>query len=157
MADGSGLSLREALGLANQDPTTADTITFAPGLIGGGTHGVNDGVLLLTNGQLSINGNVTIEGDINGDQTPDITIDGQRASRDLSIAGGNVGIDGLTITGGYAFVHGGGVSLGHGGYGPANVAISHSIISNNNALYGGGISVDFGDSLQLTNSVVSGN
>jgi hypothetical protein len=156
-ADGSGLSLREAIGLANKDPTSADTITFAPGLIGGGTHGVNDGVLLLTNGQLKINGNVTIEGDVNGDQTPDITIDGQGASRDLSIVGGNVSIDGLTITNGYALVHGGGVSLGYGGAAPANVAISHSIISNNNAAYGGGISVDFGDSLQLTNSVVSGN
>src|SRR5262249_58299327 len=34
MADRTGLSLREALGLANQDPTSLDTITFAPNLIG---------------------------------------------------------------------------------------------------------------------------
>jgi fibronectin-binding autotransporter adhesin len=156
-ADGTGLSLREALGLANQDPTSVDTITFAPNLIGGSTHGVNDGVLLLTNGALTVTGNVTIEGDINGDGTPDITIDGQGASRDLVITGGNVNLDGLTITGGYAYVHGGGVSLGQGAYGPANVAISHSVIANNQSVYGGGISVDSGDALSLSNSVIAGN
>ncbi|HEV3184795.1 MAG TPA: choice-of-anchor Q domain-containing protein [Xanthobacteraceae bacterium] len=156
-ADGTGLSLREALGLANQDPTSVDTITFAPNLIGGSTHGVNDGVLLLTNGALTVNGNVTIEGDINGDGTPDITIDGQGASRDLVITGGNVNLDGLTITGGYAYVHGGGVSLGQGAYGPANVFISHSVITNNQSVYGGGISVDNGDALSLSNSVIAGN
>jgi hypothetical protein len=156
-ADGTGLSLREALGLANQDPTSVDTILFAPNLIGGSTHGVNDGVLLLTNGALTVNGNVTIEGDINGDGTPDITIDGQGASRDLVITGGNVNLDGLTITGGYAYVHGGGVSLGQGAYGPANVAISHSVIANNQSVYGGGISVDSGDALSLSNTVVAGN
>jgi hypothetical protein len=156
-ADGTGLSLREALGLANQDPTSVDTITFAPNLIGGSTHGVNDGVLLLTNGALTVNGNVTIEGDINGDGTPDITVDGQGASRDLVITGGNVNLDGLTITGGYAYVHGGGVSLGQGAYGPANVFISHSVIANNQSVYGGGISVDSGDALSLSNSVIAGN
>ncbi|HWX83247.1 MAG TPA: FG-GAP-like repeat-containing protein, partial [Xanthobacteraceae bacterium] len=156
-ADGTGLSLREALGLANQDPTSHDTIVFDPNLIGGSTHGVNDGTLLLTNGQLTVNGNVTIEGDINGDNAPDITIDGQGISRDLDITGGNVTIDGLTITGGYASLHGGGVSLGYGGNGPANVSISHSVIANNQSVFGGGISVDQGDALSLSNSVVSGN
>jgi VCBS repeat protein len=156
-ADGSGLSLREALGLANQDPTSLDTITFAPGLIGGGTHGVNDGALLLTNGELTIDGNVAIEGDIDGNSTPDITIDAGGASRDLVIKGGAVTLDGFTITGGYAYVHGGGVSLGTGAYAPANVTISHSVITNNQAAYGGGISINPGDLLVLTNSVVSGN
>jgi FG-GAP-like repeat len=156
-ADGSGLSLREALALANQDPTTKDTITFDPSLIGGSTHGVNDGVLLLTNGQLIVDGNVAIEGDINGDTTPDITIDGQGASRDFDVLGGNVTLDGLTITGGDAHVHGGGVSLGTGAYAPANVTISHSVITGNQSAYGGGISVNYGDALQLTNSVISGN
>jgi hypothetical protein len=157
LAEGNGLSLRQAIGLANQDPTTADLILFDSSLIGGSTHGVNDGALLLTNGQLMVNGNVTIEGDVNGDTTPDITIDGQGASRDLSVLGGNVALDGLTITGGYAYVHGGGVSLGTGAYGPANVTISHSVITNNQTAYGGGISINPGDALELTNSVISGN
>ena len=42
--DGAGLSLREALGIANGDPATQDDITFAAGLAGG--------TLILTQGQL---------------------------------------------------------------------------------------------------------
>src|SRR5262249_60319102 len=38
-ADGTGLSLREALGLANKDPNSTDVILFDPSLIGGGTPG----------------------------------------------------------------------------------------------------------------------
>jgi FG-GAP-like repeat len=155
LAEGNGLSLRQALGLANQDPTANDVITFAPDLIGGSTPGVNNGVLLLTNG-LEINSNVTIDGDINGDGTPDITIDGQGTSTDLFVTGGRVTLNGLTLTGAYAFA-GGGVSLYRGGYAPVDVTISHSIITGNQAHYGGGISVDTGDSLLLTNSVISGN
>src|SRR5262249_5930130 len=132
-------------------------ILFKSTLIGGGTHGVNDGALLLSNGQLTVNGNVTIEGDVNGNGAPDITVDAQGASRDFSVLGGDVTLDGLTITNGYAYVHGGGVSLGTGAYAPANVTISHSIITNNQSAYGGGISINPGDALQLTNSVVSGN
>jgi hypothetical protein len=157
LAEGHGLSLRQAIGLANQDPTTTDSTQFAPDLIGGSTHGVNDGVLLLTNGPLRISSSVTIEGDVNFDGTPDITIDGQDASRDFVITGGNSTLDSLTITGGYAYVHGGGVSLGYGANGPADVTISHSIITNNQAAYGGGISIDPDDALTLTNSVISGN
>jgi predicted outer membrane repeat protein len=160
LAEGHGLSLRQALGLANQDPTSADTITFAPDLIGGSTHGVNDGVLLLTNGALTIDSNVTIDGDIDG--TPGIAIDGQGNSRDFAITGGTeavnpVTLNGLTITGGYAAVDGGGVSLGPNGYGLLDVTISNSSVTNNNAAYGGGISVDNGDLLRLTNSTISGN
>jgi hypothetical protein len=157
LAEGNGLSLRQAIGLANQDPTSFDSIQFAPSLIGGSTHGVNDGVLLLSNGELTINGNVTIQGDVNFDGTPDITIDGQGASRDFLITGGSVLLDELTITGGYGYIDGGGVALGKGAYAPANVTISHSIITNNQAAYGGGISLDTGDSLLLTNSAISGN
>ncbi|MBV8752752.1 MAG: VCBS repeat-containing protein [Hyphomicrobiales bacterium] len=162
LAEGNGLSLRQAIGLANQDRTSQDVITFAPDLIGGSTPGVNNGVLLLTNGELTIDSNVTINGDINGDGTPDITIDGQGASRDFNIVGGSaqfnpVTLNGLTITGGNAYVDGGGVSLKQGNYGPLDVTISNSIISNNQAAYGGGISVEFNDILDLNNSVVSGN
>src|SRR5207244_1605880 len=72
---GSDLSLREALVLANQDPLSADTITFASSLTGGSTHGVNDGVLLLTRGDLFVGGSVLIDGAVNADHVPDITID----------------------------------------------------------------------------------
>jgi predicted outer membrane repeat protein len=156
LAEGQGLSLRQALGLANQDPTSADTITFAPDLVGGSMHGVNDGVLLLTNGALTINGNVTIDGNVTpaGNQ---ITIDGQGASQDFVITGGRVALEGLTITGGYAAVDGGGVSLETGSYAPANVFLTDSTITNNQAAYGGGVSLDGGDTLVLTDSTISRN
>ena len=69
------LSLREALVLAQQDKASYDTITFAASLIGGPTPGVDDGVLTLAMGELAIEGNVTIDGDVNHDGAPDITID----------------------------------------------------------------------------------
>ncbi|HEX5498218.1 MAG TPA: choice-of-anchor Q domain-containing protein, partial [Thermomicrobiales bacterium] len=84
----TGLSLREALVLANQDPTSPDTITFDPSLIGGNTPG-HDGVLTLSQGELSVAGNVIIEGDVNGDHVADITIDGNNASRIFDIDDGN--------------------------------------------------------------------
>ena len=67
MADGGGLSLREALAFANQDPATHDTITFAENL--------NDGTIFLSQGsQLVVGGDVTIDGDIDNDGTADITV-----------------------------------------------------------------------------------
>ena len=62
------LSLREALALANGN-AESDDITFAAGLAGG--------TLFLTSGQqLEITSTgTTIDGDINHDGTPDITID----------------------------------------------------------------------------------
>ena len=74
------LSLREALALAEQDPTSFDTITFDDDLIGGVNPGVDDGMLVLSQGELAVFGNVTIDGDVNGDDTPDITVDGAGAS-----------------------------------------------------------------------------
>src|SRR5262249_11470927 len=53
-ADGTGLSLREALGLANAYGGT-HTITFAPDLA--------DRTLYLANGELDITSNVTIDGE----------------------------------------------------------------------------------------------
>ena len=59
------LSLREALVLANA-AVGADTITFAAGLAGQ--------TLTLTQGVLIIASDVTIDGDVNGDNKADITI-----------------------------------------------------------------------------------
>jgi hypothetical protein len=160
-ADGGGLSLREALALANADPTTADTIKFTADLTGGSTAGVDDGHLTLTQGELVITGSVTIEGDVNGDGTPDITIDGAYASRVLHAVNGTSTLDGLTITGGnanYGFdVYGGGVAVGTVFGQHADVTISNSTITGNIAGYGGGASVDFGSALHLVNSTVSAN
>ena len=66
--DGAGLSLREALGIANADPDTQDDITFDPSLSGG--------TLTLAQGGLTIAGDTTIDGDLDNDAPSDITIDG---------------------------------------------------------------------------------
>jgi hypothetical protein len=98
--DGAGLSLREALALANADPDTADQITFASGLTGG--------TLTLTQGELVISGNTALDADLDDDTAFDITIDADGASRAIRVTNDrvdsemSVDIDGLRITGGYA-------------------------------------------------------
>ena len=123
--DGSGLSLREALDLANADPATEDHITFAAELAGG--------TLRLTQGQLVIAGDTTIDGDLNDDAVPDITIDADGKSGVLRIDNTPLVFDsdhvvpfgetsttvltGLVLTGGYAA--GGSISPGVPGDGSA--------------------------------------
>jgi hypothetical protein len=161
LADFGGLadlSLREALVLAQQDPLSADTITFTSSLIGGQDPGVNDGVLVLTGGDLVIRGNVTIDGDIGGNGTAaDITLQATGASRVLSIYGGTSTFNGLILTGGYAD-YGGAVAIGAYASGSASVTISNSTIEHNDAAYaGGGIYVGSRSSLTLSNSTVHHN
>jgi hypothetical protein len=154
-ADGGGLSLREALALANGDPTTADTITFHASL--------DDGTLTLQSGELLITSDVTIDGDIGGDGTGDITIDAAGASRVLNVISGTSSLNGLTITGGDVTCgcfgdYGGGISVGSLFYGTtADLTISNSTIRNNAAVYGGGIAVDFGSTVRLVNAAVTDN
>ena len=152
------LSLREALTLANQDPTTADTITFDDALTGGGPGA--DGVitLALAQGELVVDGSVTIDGDVNGDDTPDITISGAVSdSAVLHVYNGTVALNGLTIRDGFAG-YGAGVTVGtYCGCNTADVTISNSIIRNNDAEYGGGVYVSYGSSLRLVNSTVQEN
>ena len=144
MDGGTGLSLREALFLANEDPTTADTITFDPSLA--------NGTIDLMLGQLKIDGSVTIEGG-----NDDITIDAGGSSRVFDAVAGTSTIDALTMTGGYSN-HGGAVSVGTTStYTPADLTISNSTITGNQAAYGGGLAVNYGASLELTNTTVSGN
>ena len=89
--DGGGLSLREALALAAADPLSHDTITFVEALDGGTAD--------LTQGELVVEGNVTIDGNNDNDAAA-ITIDGGGASAVLHVYSGVVALNGLTITGG---------------------------------------------------------
>src|SRR3954454_6427160 len=98
---GAGISLREALALANGNPG-GDSITFDQSLVGGSTPGGNDGHLRLTQGQLLISSDVIIDGDLNNDGTPDIAVDGQNQSRPFFVNSGNVTLEGLDLENGLA-------------------------------------------------------
>lgn len=81
--DSGAGSLRSAIASAG----AGDTITFS---------GVS--TVSLTSGQLLINKNVTIDGDLNNDGSPDVTIDAGYKSRVLYVwSGSTVTLDGLVI------------------------------------------------------------
>src|SRR5262245_12882736 len=77
---GAGLSLREALALANT-AADADTIKFDASLAGG--------TISLALGELVIASDVTIDGDsVGNDNKADITIDAHHASRVFDVTAG---------------------------------------------------------------------
>src|SRR5829696_1186468 len=132
------LSLREALVLANADSSTADTITFAANVTGGTNAGIDDGMVTLTSGELTLSSNVTIDGDVNGDDKADVTISGNSASRIFHATGGTSRLDALTISGGVVSVgDGGGLLIDSG----ADVTVANTTIQSNAAQRGGGIFV----------------
>jgi len=110
------------LALANSDGPGAETITFDASLSGQ--------TLTLTQGELDITTDgITIEGDIDGNGTPDITISGNHASRVFSIdASGTI-----------------------------SAALDGLVIKDGSASSGGGIFVGQNDALTLSNATVSGN
>jgi predicted outer membrane repeat protein len=155
-ADGNGLSLREALGLADGAPD-ANEITFAAALAGG--------TLFLTNGELRITTDgIIVDGDIDGNGVADIAVSADSApgandatSSVFSISDGafstiSAALNGLIIRDGVA-AFGGGVSVGR----YDALTLTHSTVSGNDALYGGGIFGDDDAAITLTNSTVSGN
>ena len=73
-ADGDGLSLREALALANNVDPATPTPSVSTASLAGGT-------LMLVSGEFVVAGDVTIDGDIDGDDA--IRHHGQRRSRSL--------------------------------------------------------------------------
>lgn len=171
--DGAGLSLREAIGLANLDPET-DTITFSPDFDGGSAD-----LIRLTAGQIAITANliidggasgVTITGDALGDDVRVLEsavtdaaashttaqadnsriFDGQ--GRDLSLE-----LIGLTLTGGRVsgdFNGGGGAVRVDGELTLVQSAVLGNVSTGRNA-GGGGVRAD--ERLVLIDSVLSGN
>ncbi|WP_166838575.1 Ig-like domain-containing protein [Rheinheimera pleomorphica] len=149
-ADGNGLSLREALFWAR----AGDTITFD---LDNSTAGKQGGNISLNGTELAINhSDLTINGDLDTDQRPDITISANHSSRVLAIGSGlsNIDINGLTLTQGTVSGGGAGIAIGNN----ASVTLRNAVISDNNetALGGGGI---YGASVNLTlvNTSVVGN
>jgi CSLREA domain-containing protein len=145
-------SLREALALANGNAED-DNITFAAGLAGG--------TLFLTTGQqLEITSTgTTIDGDINGDGRPDITIDANAASRVVRIGDSadsstiTTAINGLVIQGGLS-TEGAGIWVGAGDV----LTLTNATVSGNTStIDGGGIFGEFQSNITLANVTVSGN
>ncbi len=161
---GDGLSLREAIGLAN-DAAGEDSIVFADGL---------EGVVRLNNaaGTLQINENISILGDdritISGDSGGDDTV--VEGVTDLSataatelddnqgiffLSGGltNVVLDGLTLTGGRGFSYGGAIDAFTSGLTVSGSTLAGNIVYGG---YGGGAIYSNGY-LRIEDSTFFGN
>ncbi|MDF2234795.1 choice-of-anchor Q domain-containing protein [Albimonas sp. CAU 1670] len=135
------LSLREAIGLV----ADGGRIAFAPGLAGGVVH--------LTLGQLDIARALTLDGDVDDDRTPDVTIDGGGLSRLIDVRNGAdlLRIEGMILQNGL-------VATGVGGAvrARAPVELVDSVVTGNRAeAGGGGISAD-GD-LTVIGSLIADN
>ncbi len=77
--DGNGLSLREAIGLANAN-AGADTILFDASVFTGGASSL---IRLTLGTELEITDTVTIDGDLNDDGMPDIVITADALGNDI--------------------------------------------------------------------------
>jgi Ca2+-binding RTX toxin-like protein len=158
--DSGAGSLRQAILDANA-LVGADLITFTPLL--------NDQTITLTNGQLQITDDVTIDADLDGDTLPDITVDANQLSRVFNIDDEDISsnqavvLDGLTITGGRTT----GENEGGGGVrNRENLTIQNSVVTGNSTEgknSGGGGIYSLGEyygpfsNLTLINSTISGN
>jgi large repetitive protein len=150
-ADGNGLSLREALFWARSN---GDTITFD---LDGGTAGNQGGTITLNGSELAVNhNNLIIDGDLDDDGTPDITLSGNNVSRIMRVASGRTGIElvGLTLTQGAGNGGGGGLALEIN----TDTTLRDSMITDNHELgWGGGGIYGSTATLRIINSTISGN
>jgi hypothetical protein len=138
-AGGTGLSLREAIALADAN-AGADTINFA-----------TSGTITLSNGQLALATDITIDGDIGANGSADITISGNHASRIFGISA-NATLNGLVVRDGDAASgNGGGIAVTAAGH----LQLTNSSVTANKAHDGGGIYTDA--SAQLTNVTIAFN
>lgn len=143
---GSG-SLRDFISTANSSQG-ADTIDFDSML---------SGAINLTGGELGISDDLTING-LGADQ---LTLDAGGNSRVFNVNDGNydsdleVGIEGLTITGGNALDNS--FPIGGGIFNWETLTVSNSTISGNTASGGGGGISSNGGTLTVNNSTISGN
>ncbi|MBZ4194000.1 MAG: hypothetical protein LAE24_06800 [Candidatus Contendobacter sp.] len=143
LADSGAGSLRQAVIDANT-AGGSNTTTFQSGLTG---------TIILTNGQLTVNNNLTIQGPGAGS----LAISGNRASRVFEIATGKtVILDKLMFKDGYHPTHGGAI------YNAGTLTITNSTLINNaagtiNSGNVGGAIANGGPLLTIINSTLSGN
>ena len=135
----SHCSLREAITFADVGATITFSVT---------------GTITLTQGQLTIEKNLTIT----GPGASSLTVSGNNSSREFLIDRASVAISGLTVTGGQppldpgSVVHGGGIYVMEG-----TLALDLAVVKGNRAHYGGGISADWNSTVTITRSTISGN
>ncbi len=167
------ISLREAIALANAT-VEVDTITFDPTVFDGGVEdtivlSINDQGGLGSGNSLDIDTSMTIDGDLDDDGMPDVTVAGDPQSSSNrriftvdSTSSNSIEavIDGLVITGGFA--SGGGLTVNFGGGifvdDNETLTLSSSRVTGNYARSnGGGIFGDPGSRISIIESVVDSN
>lgn len=140
---GDGISLREAVEAANED-LAQDSISFDPGLLGG--------TLILTQGELELDSDISIDGDVNDDGFSDITISGDNSDRVMRLDdSGEVTLYGLTIANGSSY-RGGGILVND----MSTLNLLNSTVRDNVSFYYGGGIYNSG-TLRMDNSTVSDN
>ena len=149
-------TLREAVLEANAD-AAGDTIVFDASLQGS--------TITLSSGQLIINNDVSIDGDTNGDNKADITIDGG-GQRILKIVESNflgaytdVDLKSLTLSNGVATQAGGGDDGGaiYVGNNVGSLDVLDTTFYNNSATFGGGALHVQSGVVTIVNSLFNGN
>ncbi|MEL6110589.1 MAG: choice-of-anchor Q domain-containing protein, partial [Planctomycetota bacterium] len=162
------LSLREALEQIATFSGGPYTIGFAEGLSGQ--------TLNLTSGPLTIAGDVTIDGDLNNDGKPDITINAGNGTDGLprtydgnriftiddgdSSKSSSVTIDGLTLMGGDSGTFGGGSAGASGGaiFNSENLTVKNSVLKvNATRANGGAIFSSPSAAVTVIDSALTGN
>jgi len=149
----SNCSLRDAINAANGSPTSGSTCTTP----GAGTDTINFGV----NGSISLGStlppitdpNLTITGPTT---SPGITIDGVGKYQVMDVFSGATHIANLTIANGNASGasgDGGGIEVNKG----STLTVTNSTLSDNSATAGFGGGIENAGTLTVTNSTFSGN
>jgi len=164
---GTGLSLREAIVLANAG-SNGNIIYFAPALSGGTirlTSTLNIAVKLVIDGDGDIQDsgfpNIRITGDKLGDDKLAAGLTDIAASQAAGTLADNVQLfsataaltlEGLILTGGSAATAGGAIAA------LAGLTLSHAVVSGNMAgTHGGGIWTGAGSSSEISETTISGN
>lgn len=172
-ADGGGLSLREAVGLAS-DALGLDVITFGGPEFAGELTTIN-----LVFGDLFFDDDIAIDGDLDADGDPDVAIsgdaDGDDATRMVTFAGESfmvtnaaangadgdnspifffdgvaASLNGLVLTGGVNSASGGAVASS------GDLTITNSLIAGNRSFSDGG-AIESSGSFSLSASAIVGN
>jgi predicted outer membrane repeat protein len=142
---GSGLSLREALALANST-AGVDSITFDAQLLSGKT-------ISLTLGELIITDSLTLT----GLGANNLSVSGNNLSRVFRVDNGNsssalaVSLSGITLTGGNSSADGGGI------FNQENLSLSDTIVTGNSAAGNGGGLFNGIGTVTLSNSTFTNN